>query len=76
MRYKVKKYIIDRFEENIAVCECDDKSIINITCELLPKECKEGDCIVEKDGEYFLNMEETKKREEKVKELLNKLRWG
>lgn len=72
----MKRYVIDRFEGNMAVCECEDKSTIDIKREILPKECKEGDCIVEEDGRYCIDKEETNRRKEKVKELLDKLRWG
>lgn len=39
-------YIIDRFEENFAVIECEDKSTFNIPRAILPRNAKEGDVII------------------------------
>ena len=70
----MKRYIIDRIEENIAVCECEDKKMVNFELEKLPKACKEGDCIVEDDnGNIYVDINETKRREERAKKLLDRL---
>lgn len=70
----MKRYIIDRIEENIAVCECEDRKMVNLVLEKLPKACKEGDCIVEDDnGNIYVDINETKRREERAKKLLDRL---
>lgn len=70
----MKRYIIDRIEENIAVCECENKTMVNFELEKLPKDCKEGECLVEEDnGDIYVDINETKRREERAKKLLDKL---
>ena len=70
----MKRYIIDRIEENIAVCECENKTFVNFELEKLPKDCKEGECLVEEDnGDIYVDINETKRREERAKKLLDKL---
>ena len=39
------KYSIDRIEENIAVCEGDDGSVLKLKLDELPKGTREGDII-------------------------------
>ena len=67
------KYIIDRFEGSIAVCEDENKNIVNIPKYRLPLEAKEGDAIVEKDGMIEIDDAETLARRQMMKQLVNKL---
>lgn len=46
-------YIIDRIEDNIAVCEKEDGSMINIPVSIIKGKIGEGVVIV-KEGEFFL----------------------
>ena len=39
--------VIDRFEGDFAVCEDANKNIVNIKREIVPKEAKEGDILVQ-----------------------------
>jgi len=39
------KYIIDRFEDDFAVVELSDKTIVNIPKKAIPPEAKEGSVI-------------------------------
>lgn len=58
--------IIDRFEENFAVCEADNE-IINIEKINLPRNAQEGDVLIKSaDGKYYVDKAETKKRKENV----------
>ena len=55
------RYIIDRFEEDLAVCEDENKKTINVSRKRLPMSSKEGD-VLEYDGErYIINYNETLK---------------
>ena len=63
------KYIVDRIEGNYAVCEVGE-DIVNIKLEYLPKEVKEGDIIVYKDNEYYIDKT---LKEERMKEILDKM---
>lgn len=67
------KYIIDRFEEEIAVCEDEKKQMIDIARNLLPNDCKAGDVIEEINGEWQINQEATSQREATIQELMDDL---
>ena len=70
----IEEYTIDRFEENMAVIEdINTGKIKNISQQLVPSEAKEGDIIKCINGKYFLDIEETKKVEKKIKEKYNNL---
>lgn len=67
------KYIIDRFEENYAVCEDENRQMINIEREKIPAEAKEGHVLIQKGDEYFIDLEETNRRKEKIQRLMDDL---
>ncbi|WP_313129764.1 DUF3006 domain-containing protein [Anaerocolumna sp.] len=70
----MKKYIIDRFEDDYAICEAEDKSFVHIPKSSLPEHSKEGDCIVEKeDGTFSLDRYERLEREHRIREKMNRL---
>ena len=64
----MQKYIIDRFEGDVAVCEnYDTEEIIDILKEKLPNDAKEGDIIFKDDNENFcIDYEETRLRKERM----------
>ncbi|MBO5453262.1 MAG: DUF3006 domain-containing protein [Clostridia bacterium] len=62
------KLIIDRIEENVAVCEKEDGKMIELPAEILPEGAGEGAVI-----EIVYNEEETLKRKENLKNRLNNL---
>ena len=62
---------LDRIEENIAVCENEDMTFSEINVSLLPKGVKDGDCIIEENGVYTIDVSETKKRKAEVDKLLD-----
>ena len=67
------KLIIDRFEDKDAVLESQDKNpmIFNFPCDLLPQEAKEGTVL---NINIDIDHEETKRRKDKIQNLLNKLK--
>lgn len=66
--------IIDRIENNIAVCEQEDKTMINIPKYKLPLDVKAGDCLgVDNKGSYILLEQETKNRKTMIEERFKKL---
>ena len=67
------KLIIDRFEEEWAILETQDNNPItfNFPRYLLPKEIKEGTVLI---IDIDIDQEETKRRKEKIQNLLNKLK--
>ncbi|MBC8062336.1 MAG: DUF3006 domain-containing protein [Clostridiaceae bacterium] len=69
------KLVIDRFEGAFAVCEKEDVTMIDIKRERLPKTAKEGDVLDICRDIITIDIEETKKRRERI-EALTKDLWG
>ena len=67
------KFIVDRIEENFAVCEDDNKNMINIELCKLPKNIKEGDVIMKDDNSFYIDYEATKKAKEEIEKLVESL---
>lgn len=68
------KGIIDRFEGDIAVVEGEDRVMVEIPRNIIPKEAKEGDSILQIDGKYILDEVETQRRRKEI-EALGKGLW-
>lgn len=74
MDNNIKQYTIDRFEDNIAVCEDrETRETINVKIEELPKEAREGSILDYKDGKFFINKEQEKKIEQRIKQKMDNL---
>ena len=65
--------VIDRFEGVFAVCEDENKNIVNIKREIVPKEAKEGDILVQEKDKYVIDYNSVKARKKYIKELTNDL---
>lgn len=66
--------VIDRIEDNIAICENRENGIIiEIEVSKLPKEIKEGSVIKYADGNYRLDLEEQKNIEERIAEKMKNI---
>lgn len=61
-------WIIDRIENNIAVCEFDTGKTIDVPLSALPDGIKEGDVI-----SLSIDKAETNNRKEKINNLMNNL---
>ena len=69
-------YTIDRFEEDLAVCEDrETKEMINIKRTDLPKDSHEGSTLKLKNGKFELDLEEEEKVEKRIKEKMDNL-WN
>lgn len=64
---------IDRFEEEFAVIEFDDRKVINILKNKIPKESKEGDVLKFEDNCITIDYNETEKRRKEIEELTKDL---
>lgn len=69
----MKKFTIDRIEENKVVLECENGDIIRLDRTSLPKNVREGDVLHFEKGSYFLNARETQQRRDKIKRLMSGL---
>jgi len=65
--------IIDRFEAEYAVCEDEEKNMVNILVSKLPRGVEEGYCIEEISGVYVINYKETKRLKEDIEKLTEEL---
>ncbi|ACQ52702.1 DUF3006 domain-containing protein [Clostridium botulinum] len=68
------KGIIDRFEENFAVIELEDKKMINIDKNIIPKKAKEGD-VINIEGDIITLNEKERKRLKKEIDKLTEDMW-
>ena len=69
------KLIIDRIEDDIAVCEMvDDKKMVEIKLDELPENVKEGSILKFKNGRYELDLQTERKRRMEMQEYFNRLR--
>nr|WP_242827881.1 DUF3006 domain-containing protein [Enterocloster clostridioformis] len=69
-RIPYMKYIIDRLEEGLAICETELRKRISVPVSHLPKGIKEGDVLREEEGRFSLDSEETDKRRREMKKKL------
>ena len=60
--------IVDRIESNFAVCEDENKNMININLEEFIEIPKDGDIIELIDGKYIINNKETEKRKSSIEQ--------
>lgn len=69
----MEKLIIDRFEGDYAVCEREDRSILEVLSALLPEGAREGDTlIIGKEG-FELDSADSEKRAERIRALADSL---
>ncbi|MBV4415997.1 DUF3006 domain-containing protein [Clostridium tyrobutyricum] len=67
------KVIIDRFEGPYAVCEKEDKSMMDIKRINIPRDAKEGSVLIIEQNGIFIDKEETEKRKNKTKNITKDL---
>lgn len=71
------KYIIDRIEENIVICENQEtKKMEQFNKEQFPNNIKEGDIVYLEENKFKVNLNETDKKKKKIEELMKKLMKG
>lgn len=66
----MRKFIVDRIEGNIVVCEDDNLNIIEMRIDSILGDVKEGDVITADRDRYMVNKEETAKRKKQIEELM------
>ena len=67
-------FTIDRFEGSVAVCEKENRELIQIPISLLPAGCKEGSCLYsDKEGIYHIDALQQKQLEKRIKDLMDSL---
>ena len=69
------KVTIDRFEEDFAVLEKPDRTMMNIKRSQLPPGAKEGDMLNIDGDKITIDVAETAKRKQEIKGLMKEL-WN
>ncbi|MBW9146613.1 DUF3006 domain-containing protein [Clostridium sp. CM027] len=67
------KIIIDRFEGLYAVCEKEDRTMIDIKRITLPSQAKEGDVLIINNNTITIDINETEKRRKEIQKLTEDL---
>lgn len=67
------KVVIDRFEGRFAVCEKDDRTMMNIEKSKIPAKAAEGDVLDIEEGTVTLDVEETARRKKEIEKLADDL---
>ena len=71
---KEKILVVDRFEEDFAVCEDrNSKKMINIEISKLPEQVKEGDILRFKNNKYEIDEEKRKEIEKRINDKMKNL---
>ena len=69
------KVIIDRFEGNYAVCEREDRTMMDIEKDRIPMTAKEGDVLIISGNCIVIDKLETELKKKKIEELTRDL-WN
>ena len=69
----MKRFTVDRIEEDKAVFECENGECVTLEVKSLPKNINEGDVLCFEENSYFLDKEETEKRRQKIKSLMDSI---
>ena len=67
------KVIVDRFEGGFAVCEDENRKMINIEKAKLPKDTGEGSILIINGDHIEIDLKETKSRQTRIKNLMDSL---
>ncbi|NLC69287.1 MAG: DUF3006 domain-containing protein [Clostridiaceae bacterium] len=67
------RLIIDRFEGDFAVCENENRKMINIEKSKLPRRAKEGSVLIIKADKIELDHGETENRKARIRKMMDSL---
>ncbi|MBE6031595.1 MAG: DUF3006 domain-containing protein [Clostridiales bacterium] len=68
------KYIVDRIEADLAVCEDENEEMVNIPLKSLPEGVKEGSVVIRNGDSWELDPDEEAARKERIAEKMKQLR--
>lgn len=69
----MERFIVDRFEGDIAVLEAADASFLDVPATELPEGVKRGDSLVREEGAWRVDAETTEGRWKRLEELRRSL---
>lgn len=67
------RYTVDRMEEQIVICELEDRTTKEFPRSLFPINIKAGDIVEENANGFTILEEETKERKERIARLMESL---
>jgi len=67
------KVVIDRFEGDYAVCEKENREMIEIKRNSIPKDAREGDVLLIRENAITVDVQETEKKKKEIEELTKDL---
>ncbi len=67
------KGIIDRFEGEFVIVECEDRGRVEISRNIIPKNAREGDYIVQLGDKYVIDEGETQRHKIEIEKLAKDL---
>ena len=68
------KYIIDRIENNMVICENQETKKMEIfDNSMFPEQIKDGDVVIRENDTFRIDEEETENRKEYIENLMRKL---
>lgn len=71
---KMEEYVIDRIENEYAVCENRNTGeMVNIKLENLPNNVKEGNYIIFKEGKYYISEKDEQDIKTRIEDKMNNL---
>lgn len=68
-----QEYIVDRFEGDYAILETENSTLINVNKNDIIGEVKEGDILVKKDNNYYIDKEKTDNRNMEINDIMKGL---
>jgi len=69
----IMRLIVDRFEGDFAVCENENKEMINVCRSELPADVKEGDVLLKMNDKYVIDTAATEERKKKISRMMDEL---
>jgi len=67
------KLIVDRCEENFAICETEDRKMISIDIERLPEGVIEGDVLILEGDDLYIDNNAKQERKDYIEVLMDDL---
>ena len=68
------RYIVDRTEADLAVCETENEEMVNIPLKDLPEGVKEGSVLIREGERWLIDENEEAARKERIREKMASLR--
>lgn len=69
----MKQFVVDRIEGDKAVLQCENGEMAVFELRSLPKNIREGDILNFEGGSCYLNAEETERRSQKLRAMMERL---